>query len=106
MLFDKQAVIDHIREQVGSDQAQQAAQSLPDQVDPEQHGGMLQQFGVDPQNMASQLGAQLGSRFGDTGSQLGSEIGSQVGDEVERQLGTGGGDQNQNQGQGQGQGQS
>ena len=98
MLFDKQAVIDHIREQVGPDQAQQAAQSLPDQVDPEQHGGMLQQFGVDPKNMASQLGGQLGSRFGDTGSQIGSEIGSQVGDEVERQLGGGGGDPSQGQG--------
>jgi len=98
MLFDKQAVIDHIREQVGPDQAQQAAQSLPDQVDPEQHGGMLQQFGVDPQSMASQLGGQVGSRFGDTGSQIGSEIGSQVGDEVERQLGGGGGDPSQGQG--------
>jgi hypothetical protein len=58
MLFDKQAVVDHILQQVGPDQAQQAAQSLPDQVDTEQHGGMLQQFGVDPQSMASQLGDQ------------------------------------------------
>src|SRR5215472_11128902 len=100
MLFDKQAVLDHIREQVGSDQADQAARSLPDQVDPEQHGGMLQQFGVDPQSMASQLGGQLGSQFGDTGSQIGSEVGSQVGDEIGRQLGGGGGDQEQGQGQG------
>jgi hypothetical protein len=102
MLFDRQAVIDHIRQQVGPDQAQQAAQSLPDQVDTEQHGDMLQQFGVDPKNMASQLGGQLGSRFGDTGPQMGSEIGSQVGQEVDQQLGFGGGDPNQGrQGQGQ-----
>ena len=101
MLFDKQAVIDHIREQVGSDQAQQAAQSLPDQVDTEQHGGMLQQFGIDPQNMASQLGGQVGSRYGSTGSQIGSEIGSMLGGEVDQQLGGRGGDQNQGQGQGQ-----
>src|SRR5215472_17583098 len=100
MLFDKQAVIDHIREQVGPDQAQQAAQSLPDQVDTEQHGGMLQQFGVDPQSMASQLGGQLGGRYGETGSQIGSELGSMVGGEVERQFGGGGGDQNQGEGQG------
>lgn len=92
MNFDKQAVVDHIREQVGSEQADQAAQSLPDQVDPEQHGGMLQQFGVDPKSMASQLGGQAGSRFGDTGQQMGSEIGSQAGDEIERRFGSGGGE--------------
>jgi hypothetical protein len=96
MLFDKEAVIDHIRAQVGADQAQQAAQSLPDQVDTEQHGGMLQQFGIDPQSMTSQLGGQLGSRFGDTGSQ----IGSMAGGEIDRQFGVGGGDENQGQGQG------
>jgi hypothetical protein len=101
MLFDKQAVLDHIRDQVGPDQADQAAQSLPDQVDPEQHGSMLQQFGVDPQSMASQLGGQLGGRFGDAGSQIGSEVGSQVGQEVDQRLGVGGGDQSQGQ-QGQG----
>jgi hypothetical protein len=101
MQFDKQTVVDHIRDQVGSDQADQAAQTLPDQVDTDQHGEMLQQLGVDPQNMASQLGGQVGSRFGDTGSQYGSQIGSQVGGEVNRRLG--GDDDDQGQGQGQGQ---
>jgi len=100
MLFDKQAVVDHIRDQVGPDQAQQAAQTLPDQVDPEQHGGMLQQFGVDPKSMASQLGGQVGGKYGgDTGAQIGSEVGSQAGEEVDRRLGLGGGGQNQGQGQ-------
>jgi hypothetical protein len=61
MLFDKQSVIDHISQQVGPDQAAQAAQQLPDQVDQEQHGDLLRQFGVDPENMASQLGGQLTS---------------------------------------------
>jgi hypothetical protein len=83
MVFDKQAVLDHIRDQVGPDQAAQAAQSLPDQVDTEQHGGLLQQFGVDPQNMASQLRGEVGSQFGTTGSQMGSQMGGDVG----RQLG-------------------
>lgn len=101
MNFDKQAVVDHIREQVGSEQADQAAQSLPDRVDPEQHGDMLHQLGVDPKNMATQLGGQVGGRFGEQGSQLGSDIGSQVGDQVGRRFGMGGGDQGeQDQGQG------
>jgi hypothetical protein len=60
MFFDKQAVLDHISEQVGPDQAAQAAQMLPDQVDHEQHASLLQQFGIDPQNMVSQLAQQFG----------------------------------------------
>ncbi|MBO0687827.1 MAG: hypothetical protein J2P45_32150, partial [Candidatus Dormibacteraeota bacterium] len=68
MNFDKQDVINHISQVAGPQQAQQAAQQLPDQVDPDQHGNMLQQFGVDPQRMASQLGGQSGSQFGGGGS--------------------------------------
>lgn len=61
MFFDKQAVLDHISEQVGPDQAAQAAQMLPDQVDHEQHASLLQQFGIDPQSMVTQLAQQFGS---------------------------------------------
>ncbi|HEX4214084.1 MAG TPA: hypothetical protein VIA06_12270 [Candidatus Dormibacteraeota bacterium] len=88
MVFDKQSVIDHISQVAGSDQAQQALQSLPDQVDTELHGDILQKLGVDPQQMVSQLGGELGGKFGD--SQLGSQLGNDVGN-----MFGGGGNKNQ-----------
>ena len=51
MQFDKETVLDLIRQQAGSERADQAAQQLPDQVDHEQHADLLQQFGVDPQDL-------------------------------------------------------
>ncbi|HYW24370.1 MAG TPA: hypothetical protein VE953_09410 [Terriglobales bacterium] len=69
MFFDKQAVLDHISEMVGPDQAAQAAQMLPDQVDHEQHAALLQQFGIDPQSMVSQLAQQFGAEMGGSGQQ-------------------------------------
>ena len=51
MQFDKDTVLELIRQQAGSERADQAAQQLPDQVDHEQHGELLQQFGVDPQDL-------------------------------------------------------
>jgi hypothetical protein len=51
MQFDKQTVLTLIEQQLGSQQAEQAAQQLPDQVDPEQHADLLQQFGVNPQDL-------------------------------------------------------
>lgn len=78
MLFDKQAVLDHITQQAGPIVAQQASQMLPDQVDHEQHGELLQQFGIDPQNMANQLGGQAvgyGQNQGQQGGGYGQDQG-------------------------------
>jgi hypothetical protein len=45
----------------GDDQkAQQADQQLPDQVDPEQHGDLLKQVGIDPGEVLGGLGGKLG----------------------------------------------
>jgi hypothetical protein len=55
MQFDKQTVIDLIKEQMGSEHAEQAAQQLPDQIDHEQHADVLQQFGVNPQDLMSKF---------------------------------------------------
>jgi hypothetical protein len=71
MFFDKQAVLDHISETVGPDQAAQAAQMLPDQVDHEQHAALLQQLGIDPQVMVTQLAEQFGGQTGGYGDQVG-----------------------------------
>jgi predicted PhzF superfamily epimerase YddE/YHI9 len=55
MQFDKQTVVDLIQQQMGSQQAEQAAQQLPDQVDHEQHADLLQKFGVNPQDLLTKF---------------------------------------------------
>ena len=51
MQLDKNMILDLLRERGQQDQADQAAQQLPDQVDTDQHAGLLQQFGIDPQEL-------------------------------------------------------
>jgi hypothetical protein len=55
MQLEKTTVVDVIRERVGPDQANQAAQMLPDQIDPQQHAELLGRFGVSPQDLTSQV---------------------------------------------------
>jgi hypothetical protein len=49
--IDKQMIIDLLRERGAQDQAGQAEQELPDKVDTDQHAGLLQRFGLDPQEL-------------------------------------------------------
>ena len=56
MEIPKDKVLDLLREQGKDDQDDQAQQELPDQVDPEQHAGLLQKFGLDPQDLIGKLG--------------------------------------------------
>jgi predicted Rdx family selenoprotein len=60
MEIPKDKVLDLIKEQGKSDQVDQAKQELPDQVDPERDSGLLQKFGVEPQDVMSKLGGGLG----------------------------------------------
>ena len=39
---------------------QKAADELPDQVDPEQHGDLLRKFGVDPDDTMKSAGDRFG----------------------------------------------
>jgi hypothetical protein len=55
----KDKILDLIREQGKSDQVQQAEQELPDKVDPERHAGLLQKFGLEPQDVLSKLGVDI-----------------------------------------------
>jgi uncharacterized protein (DUF2267 family) len=55
MQFDKQTVLDLIKDQMGPERADQAAQQLPDQVDHEAHADVLQQFGVNPQDLMTRF---------------------------------------------------
>ncbi|MBV9940935.1 MAG: hypothetical protein JO262_02305 [Solirubrobacterales bacterium] len=97
MQIPKDAVVSMIQQRLGSDQAQQAAQQLPDQVDHEQHAGLLSQFGVDPQELLGQSGAG-GSQGPGQGQQYGGGGGYQEQGEGQ-QYGEGGGSQDPGQGQ-------
>ena len=56
MQIPKDQILDMLRDQGKDDQVDQARQELPDQVDPEQHAGLLQKFGLDPQDLIGKLG--------------------------------------------------
>ena len=51
MQIDKNTVLDLLRERGQQDQASQAEQELPDQVDTDRDAGLLQRFGLDPQEL-------------------------------------------------------
>jgi hypothetical protein len=56
MEIPKQQILDFLREQGKDDQVGEADQQLPDQVDPEQHAGLLQKFGINPADLLSKFG--------------------------------------------------
>ena len=59
MEISKDQVLDLIRQHGNQDQAGQAEQELPDQVDPERDSGLLSKFGLEPQDVLSKLGGNL-----------------------------------------------
>jgi hypothetical protein len=56
MEIDKQQIVSMLRDRGDHDKADQAEQQLPDKVDHEEHGGLLGQFGVNPQDLLGRLG--------------------------------------------------
>jgi hypothetical protein len=59
MEIPKDKILELLRDQGKSDQAQQADQELPDQVDPERDSGLLAKFGIDPQDLLGGLGGKI-----------------------------------------------
>jgi hypothetical protein len=57
MEIDKQTIVDLLRERGDHDKAKQ---ELPEKVDHEQHADLLDRFGVNPQELLSQVGGRLG----------------------------------------------
>jgi hypothetical protein len=49
--IDKNTVLELLRERGQQDQASQAEQELPEQVDTDRDAGLLQRFGLDPQEL-------------------------------------------------------
>jgi hypothetical protein len=68
MQIPKDQILSLLRDRGQNDQADQADQELPDQVDTDQHGDLLSRFGIDPQELISKYGGQVA---GDIGKKLG-----------------------------------
>lgn len=59
MKFDKEQIIEMLRERGEHDKADKAEQQLPDQVHHEEHKNLLEQIGVDPQEIIGKLGSRF-----------------------------------------------
>ena len=59
MQIDKAQIIEMLRQQGNNDQADQADQELPDQVDTDQHTDLLQRFGLDPKELLGRFAGGL-----------------------------------------------
>jgi hypothetical protein len=60
MQIDKQQVIDMLKKRGDHDQAAQAEQNLPQQVDTDQHADQLSKLGVNPQDLIGGLKGKFG----------------------------------------------
>jgi hypothetical protein len=59
MEIPKDQIIELIKQHGNADQAGQAEQELPDQVDPERDSGLLSKFGLEPKDLLGKLGGGL-----------------------------------------------
>jgi hypothetical protein len=59
MEIPKDKILELLHQQGKSDQASQAEQELPDRVDPERDSGLLEKFGIDPQDLLSKFAGNL-----------------------------------------------
>ncbi len=56
MTIDKSQIIELLKSRGDHDKASQADSELPDKVDPQEHAGLLQKLGLDPQDLLGKLG--------------------------------------------------
>jgi hypothetical protein len=59
MQISKDQVLQLLKDKGQPDQANQAQQELPDQVDTDQHADLLSKFNLDPKELLSKLGGGL-----------------------------------------------
>jgi hypothetical protein len=64
MQIPKEKIVELLRGRGQDDVADRADKELPDQVDPDQHADLLDQFGIDQQELASKLPGGLGEKLG------------------------------------------
>jgi hypothetical protein len=67
MKIDKAEIIDLLRSRGDDDQAAQAESELPQEVDIEQDAGLLEKFGVSPEDLLGRLPGGLGGLAGGFG---------------------------------------
>ncbi len=60
MEIPKEQILQMLRDRGDHDQAQQADQQLPNQVDPEQHSDLLGKIGINPSEILGGAGGKLG----------------------------------------------
>jgi len=70
--IDKTQILELLRSQGKDDQAGQADSELPQQVDTDQHAGLLQKFGLDPADVIKMV---TGGGGGGLGGGLGGMLG-------------------------------
>jgi hypothetical protein len=64
MQIPKEQILELLRSRGEQGKAEQAQGELPDQVDTEQHAGLLQKLGIDPGDIVGALGGGLGGKLG------------------------------------------
>src|ERR1700712_3113721 len=64
MNIGKDQILQFLKDKGQNDQADQAAGELPDQVDTDQHAGLLSKFGIDPKALLGKLGGSLPGGLG------------------------------------------
>ena len=67
MQIPKEQILELLRSRGQDDKASQADGELPDQVDTEQHAGILQKLGIDPGDLMGALGGGVGGLGGKLG---------------------------------------
>jgi hypothetical protein len=60
MEIPKDQILQLLRDRGDDDKAQQADQQLPDQVDTDQHGDLLEKLGIDPSDLLGDIGKKFG----------------------------------------------
>ena len=59
MEISKDKVLELIKQHGNAGKAGEAEQELPDQVDTDRDAGLLQKFGLDPQDLLGKLGGSI-----------------------------------------------
>ncbi len=75
MQFDKSQITDMLRSQGDNDKADQADKEMPQQVDTEKDKGLLDKFGINPQDLISKFTGGGGSGGGGIGGAIGGVMG-------------------------------
>lgn len=74
MQIDKAQILEMLRSQGKDSEASQADSELPEQVDTDQHAGMLSKFGINPADLLARFGGGGGGGAGGGGG-LGGMLG-------------------------------